>query len=832
MTETELTGEGKAVRSVGRYEILREAGRGGSGIVYLARQVDLDRRVALKELAAFHAAEPAFARRFLREARLAGSLNHPNVVTVHEYFEDGGTPFIAMEFFERGSLRPLVGTLTTAQVAGVLEGVLSGLAAAEERHIVHRDLKPENVMVTAAGGVKIADFGIAKALQSAEWAESITSSGSALGTPAYMAPELALGNEIGPWTDLYALGVTTYELLAGDVPFARDEMPLATLLRHVNEPIPSLARVAPGVDPRLAAWVDRLLAKDPADRPASAAGAWAELEETLDDVLGPRWRRRASLGAGDDAPALPVAPPPPRAGGASRTTAERTTARLGRRPRPVGWIALGVAALLAAGGGVFALLATRGGSQPPPARPVRKALPDLVPRPDQRIAVAVSGRSVYVADPRGRVFALDGATLKARAVAAEPLGPRSLAVAGGRVAIVDGETLTELSPGTLAPLGAKASPGAAWVAPGPGGRIVASRRGRGGRLCVVRKASSPTCAVLPFVPSGLGVAGRRVLVMNGPAGTGAVLDVGPTRLSSVGAPVAVGPSPHGAAAVSRGRVYLAITRGVAAVDLRTRSVTRLRLPVTPSAVWATPSGVLFATLPAIRKVALVDARRPAAPRMIAVGGTPVALGGGTGASGRGEVVVVSLGTRSVTRLSAATGRRLGASRIPDLGAPAPGRVVLRRVVVRPTAGGVGATLVLGGGRLDVSSLVAGDLALSDGSGWIELWQAGIRSAVARAASPQLSLRVVRRPGRLEVRLDAAPGVFTSVRVRRPDRRTVVLQLRTAARPSGGGGSGGTGSTGGGGTTPKGGSTTGGGAGSSGGTGSTSGGGGGGGIIQF
>jgi len=156
-------------RTVGRYEISKELGRGGMAVVYLARQTDLDRNVALKELGAFHASDPAFAERFLRESRIAGSLSHPNIVTVHEFFEHEGTPYISMEYIERGSLRPYVGQLSLAQIAGVLEGMLAGLAHAhaESQGIVHRDLKPENIMITREGSVKIADFGIAKALNQA-----------------------------------------------------------------------------------------------------------------------------------------------------------------------------------------------------------------------------------------------------------------------------------------------------------------------------------------------------------------------------------------------------------------------------------------------------------------------------------------------------------------------------------------------------------------------------------------------------------------------------------------------------------------------------------------
>src|SRR4051812_49137182 len=206
-------------RSVGRYEILRELGRGGMAIVYLARQPDLDRLVALKELSAFHASDPQFARRFLRESRLAGSLSHPNIVTVHDYFEWDGTAYIAMEYISRGSLRPWVGRLSSAETVGVLVGVLSALGAAEHQRIVHRDLKPENIMVTREGSVKIADFGIARALGNALPEESATATGMTIGTPSYMAPEQALAQPIGPWTDLYSTGVIAFELLSGRLPF-------------------------------------------------------------------------------------------------------------------------------------------------------------------------------------------------------------------------------------------------------------------------------------------------------------------------------------------------------------------------------------------------------------------------------------------------------------------------------------------------------------------------------------------------------------------------------------------------------------------------------------
>src|SRR4051812_11626381 len=257
------------MKTVGRYEILREVGRGGMAMVYLARQTDLDRFVALKELGAFHASDPSFAQRFLRESRVAGSLSHPNIVGVHDYFEHDGTPYIAMEYIERGSLRPYVGKLDLAQIGGVLEGLLAGLMHAEKNGLVHRDLKPENVMVTGDRRVKIADFGIAKA--STQVGKGyLTATGTAVGTPNYMAPEQAMAQNIGPWTDLYSVGCMAFELFTGNVPFHDSESPMAILLRHVNEPIPPADVVNPSVDPQISSWIQRMLVKEPAQRTRSA----------------------------------------------------------------------------------------------------------------------------------------------------------------------------------------------------------------------------------------------------------------------------------------------------------------------------------------------------------------------------------------------------------------------------------------------------------------------------------------------------------------------------------------------------------------------------------
>jgi len=197
---------------VGNYEISGLIARGGMAAVYLARQSALGRDVALKRLG-LGQEEPIMAQRFVREAQMVARLHHEHIVTVFDFFEHEGAAYIAMEYVAGGSLRPWVGDLDLPQVLGVLESLLSALAHAEEHGVSHRDLKPENVLVTTHGSVKVADFGVARAY--ATLTPRVTGTGLAIGTPAYMAPEQALDRPIGPETDLYAVGVMAYEMLAG-----------------------------------------------------------------------------------------------------------------------------------------------------------------------------------------------------------------------------------------------------------------------------------------------------------------------------------------------------------------------------------------------------------------------------------------------------------------------------------------------------------------------------------------------------------------------------------------------------------------------------------------
>jgi predicted Ser/Thr protein kinase len=378
-----------ASQRVGNYEILRLLARGGMSVVYLVRQPALDREVVLKRLD-LESDDPTLARRFVGEAQLAATLDHPNIVTLFDFFEDDGVPYIAMEYVAGGSLRGLIGRLGPAQLYGVVEGILAGLSHAEQREIAHRDLKPENVLLTRRGMAKIADFGIARAYNSLT--HRLTTSGSAIGTPAYMAPEQALNEPLGPYTDLYALGVVIYELLSGRPPFAAGT-PLGVLYRHVHEPVPSLADVLPRPQPELSEWVTWLLDKDPAQRPQSAQDAWVALEEIAVGELGPYWRRDAAIEPGARAATAMLADTEPTTTLEGQPVAERTV----RRPTPTTPAPapppaapappaaprrrrrlLLVAAGIASAGAAYAALSLAGGPQePPPAapKPVRAATP-------------------------------------------------------------------------------------------------------------------------------------------------------------------------------------------------------------------------------------------------------------------------------------------------------------------------------------------------------------------------------------------------------------------------------------------------------------------------
>ena len=251
----------------GRYSIDRELGRGGMGIVYLAREVHLDRLVAIKLLPPERLlAQQTLRERFLREARLAAKLSHPNIIPIHAVEETGGFVYYVMAYVEGETLAERVrsrGPLTSAEGTRVLREAAWALAYAHAQGVVHRDVKPDNILLeTSTGRALVADFGIAAA------AGDSTSDG-VVGTPEFMSPEQALGRDIDARSDLYALGATAFYMFSGRVPF-EGATPTEVLARQVTAQPPALASLGLTVPRKLAALVDRCLAKDREQRPASA----------------------------------------------------------------------------------------------------------------------------------------------------------------------------------------------------------------------------------------------------------------------------------------------------------------------------------------------------------------------------------------------------------------------------------------------------------------------------------------------------------------------------------------------------------------------------------
>jgi eukaryotic-like serine/threonine-protein kinase len=304
----------------GRYRLRRLLAVGGMGAVWAAEDAVLGREVAVKVLGEALADDRRAALRLRREARAAARLAHPAIAGVLDLGEEDGRPYLVMELLHGESLAARLaraGPLAPAEAVRVAAAAADALDLAHRAGIVHRDVKPGNVFVTHGGEVKLLDFGIARAVD-----ETALTGGDLLGTAAYLAPERVLGRDATPAADVYALGVVLYELLAGRPPFAGDSA-TALAMAQVHAQPPPLGAVAPSVPPALAAACERALAKDPADRPPSAAALAALLRSTL--PAGPPPRRPV--------PAPVPAHPPPAGPGAPTTPrpGPGATGRLGPR---------------------------------------------------------------------------------------------------------------------------------------------------------------------------------------------------------------------------------------------------------------------------------------------------------------------------------------------------------------------------------------------------------------------------------------------------------------------------------------------------------------------
>ncbi|MFP4394989.1 MAG: serine/threonine-protein kinase, partial [Anaerolineales bacterium] len=267
---------------LGKYEIRAEIGRGGMGAVYKGYDPLLDRYLAVKVLAPHLVWEEEFVQRFLREARSAARLKHPHIVTIHDVGQQEGWYYFVMEYVEGIALNDFIerhGALPVRDVLEVIAALASALDYAHGNGLIHRDIKPGNIIVGVGGEITLTDFGIARAAQE----QRMTSTGTILGTPEYMAPEQAKGEEANARSDLYSLAVVAYQMLSGAVPYKADST-LALLFKVVNEPLPPIRQVKPELPEAVESVLQRALAKDPAARYSSVTAFYEALRAAFGEL--------------------------------------------------------------------------------------------------------------------------------------------------------------------------------------------------------------------------------------------------------------------------------------------------------------------------------------------------------------------------------------------------------------------------------------------------------------------------------------------------------------------------------------------------------------------
>ena len=264
-----------------RYQIIKSIGEGGMANVYLARDLILDRNVAIKVLRGDLSSDEKFVRRFRREALSASSLSHPNIVEIYDVGEDDGDYYIVMEYVEGKNLKQLLkkrGTLTLSEAIDIMSQLTDGMAHAHDSYIIHRDLKPQNIMIKDDGQIKITDFGIAMALNSTQ----LTQTNSVMGSVHYLPPEQASGKGCTIKSDIYSMGIIFYELLTGSLPFRGDNA-VEIALKHMREPLPSLREENPAIPQSIENIIRKATAKNPKNRYENARSMHEDLLTALDD---------------------------------------------------------------------------------------------------------------------------------------------------------------------------------------------------------------------------------------------------------------------------------------------------------------------------------------------------------------------------------------------------------------------------------------------------------------------------------------------------------------------------------------------------------------------
>lgn len=279
----DLTGE-----TVGDFRLLRRLGQGGMGQVYLAKQVSLDRKVALKLLRADLASNQTALQRFQQEAKAVAKATHPNIVQVYHVGEENGIHYMALEYVEGKNLREYLekkGPPETLISLSILKQAASALHRASELGVIHRDIKPENILLTKKGEVKVADFGLARIFDDSQQTLNLTKSNVSMGTPLYMSPEQVENKPVDPRTDIYSLGVTAYHMLAGHPPY-RGQTPFEVAVQHVQGTAEYLADIRPDLPAELCRIVHKMMEKNPENRYQTARDVVRDLQRLRDSLIG------------------------------------------------------------------------------------------------------------------------------------------------------------------------------------------------------------------------------------------------------------------------------------------------------------------------------------------------------------------------------------------------------------------------------------------------------------------------------------------------------------------------------------------------------------------